>query len=184
MKAVSRLMCASALLFAQSGCATIVSDKSYPVTFISEPAGAKVEVKDQKGVTRFSGVTPTTATLDAGNGYFTRARYTVTSSKEGYTPATQQISSSLDGWYWGNILVGGLIGMLIVDPISGAMFEIDTPSVTLTMSKASENGFMQTSAAGGSDVYDQLQRLKKLKDEGLLTEAEYKAKKKAVVKDL
>jgi hypothetical protein len=30
----------------------------------------------------------------------------------------------LDGWYIGNILLGGLIGMLIVDPISGAMFKI------------------------------------------------------------
>jgi len=31
---------------------------------------------------------------------------------------------SISGWYWGNILFGGLIGMLIVDPITGAMYKL------------------------------------------------------------
>jgi len=34
------------------------------------------------------------------------------------------INSSVDGWYFGNILVGGLIGMLIVDPATGAMYNL------------------------------------------------------------
>lgn len=31
----------------------------------------------------------------------------------------------MDGWYIGNLLFGGLIGMLIVDPATGAMYKLD-----------------------------------------------------------
>ena len=34
------------------------------------------------------------------------------------------MDSSLSGWYWGNIVFGGLIGMLIVDPATGAMYKL------------------------------------------------------------
>jgi len=30
----------------------------------------------------------------------------------------------MSGWYWGNILIGGLIGMLVVDPLTGAMYKL------------------------------------------------------------
>ena len=184
IKKCVRFVSCCALLVVQTGCATIVSDKAYPVTFISEPPGAKVEVKDQNGVTKFMGVTPATATLDAGNGYFTRARYTVTTSKDGYTPSVQQVSSSLNGWYWGNILVGGLIGMLIVDPISGAMYEIDNPSLTFNMSRSNDLALTSTSLRSTAEAAEQLLRLRKLREEGVLTEGEYQTKKKALVKEM
>lgn len=39
----------------------------------------------------------------------------------------------MDGWYFGNILFGGLIGFLIVDPATGAMYTLkpDTLNVHL-----------------------------------------------------
>lgn len=168
----------------QTGCATIVSEKAYPVSFISEPPGAQVEVKDQKGVTRFTGVTPTTATLDAGNGYFTRGRYTVVSSKAGYVPATQQITASMNGWYWGNLLFGGLIGFLIVDPITGAMYEIDNQPLTFNLARVDGVHAPLMSTTEAADVTEQLMKLKRLRDEGILTEGEYNAKKKAVLRGL
>jgi hypothetical protein len=179
---------ATALLFLilfHTGCASIVSKSSYPVTFVSEPAGAQIEVKDQKGKTRFTGITPATTTLPSGDGYFTRARYTVTSTKDGYTPTTQQLHASMNGWYWGNLLFGGLIGMLIVDPISGAMYKINTPTVNLEMTPnlaipASTSSPLKSDA----DVAHRLLKLKSLRDEGVLTEAEYKAKRKALLKDI
>lgn len=122
-----------AILIGGVGCATIVSKSRYPVVIATEPTGAKIEVKDQDGVVRFSGMSPTTAMLDASQGYFTRARYTVVASREGYSTATYPLQSSVDGWYWANILFGGVIGMLLVDPVSGAMYQIDTPVANLNL---------------------------------------------------
>jgi len=173
------------LILFHTGCASIVSNSSYPVTFLSEPAGAQIEVKDQKGAIRFSGVTPATATLPSGDGYFTRARYTVTSTKDGYTPSSQQLTASMNGWYWGNILFGGLIGMLIVDPISGAMYEINTQTVTLNMAPTlTRPASTSTPVKNEADLAQRLLRLKSLREEGVLTEAEYQVKKKAMLKDI
>jgi len=35
------------------------------------------------------------------------------------------VKCSLNGWYFGNIIFGGLIGLLIVDPATGAMYRLD-----------------------------------------------------------
>jgi hypothetical protein len=39
------------------------------------------------------------------------------------------VRGSLDGWYWGNFAIVGALGMLIVDPLTGGMFELP-PKVT------------------------------------------------------
>lgn len=39
----------------------------------------------------------------------------------------------MNGWYMGNILIGGLVGMLVVDPASGAMWSLpDNVNANLT----------------------------------------------------
>lgn len=158
-----------------SGCASIVSKSKYPVSITTEPTAAKIEIKDQDGVLRFAGTSPATAVLDAGQGYFTRARYTVTASKEGFNTSTYPLQNSIDGWYWGNILIGGLIGLLIVDPITGAMFQIDTPVANMSLAPATA----QVSMEG-----DRIRKLQDLRNSGVLTEAEYQSKKKAILRDL
>jgi hypothetical protein len=42
----------------------------------------------------------------------------------GYEEKTVPIHSTLNGWYFGNILIGGVIGLLIIDPATGAMWKI------------------------------------------------------------
>ena len=158
-----------------TGCASIVSKSKYPVAVTTEPSLAKIEIKDQDGIVRFAGTSPATAVLDAGQSYFTRARYTVTASKDGYHPATLPIQNSIDGWYWANLLVGGLIGMLIVDPITGAMFEIDTPVANLHLAPIATEVTMES---------ERLRQLKELRNTGVLTEAEYQSKRKGIVKGL
>ena len=69
-------------------------------------------------------MTPATVTLDSSAGYFKGEAYTITFSKEGYMNQTVTLNSSIDGWYWGNIVFGGLLGMLIVDPATGAMYNL------------------------------------------------------------
>lgn len=44
------------------------------------------------------------------------------------------ITFKLDGWYFGNILIGGLLGMLIIDPATGAMWKIETEFLNETLS--------------------------------------------------
>lgn len=173
MKSIRRFVVIVVAVYA-SGCASIVSKSKYPVSINTDPPAARIEVRDQHGVVKFAGVSPATAILHAGDGYFSRAYYTVTASKDGYTPASMPIQNSIDGWYWANFLIGGVIGLLIVDPATGAMFEIDTPHVGLNL------------AAVNSVAADtgRLQQLKELRTSGVLTEAEYQSKRKAALRDL
>jgi uncharacterized protein YceK len=158
-----------------TGCASIVSKTKYPVLINTEPSAAKIEVKDQDGVVRFAGTSPATALLDSGHSYFTRARYTVTASKDGYTTSSLPLNTSMNGWYWGNIVFGGLIGLFIVDPLTGAMFEVDTPVAAMSLPPT-------TTAV--SIEGERLRQLRELRDGGVLTEAEYKAKAKTIVREM
>ncbi|MEE3914939.1 hypothetical protein V2I80_16135 [Pseudomonas viridiflava] len=134
--------------FAVTGCASIVSDSKYPVAVTSSPSGAAYEIVNEGGVSVRSGVTPDEVTLRAGAGYFDGEKYTVTYRKDGYNSSTQTLESGIDGWYWGNIVIGGLIGMLIVDPATGAMYTLpEKINSTLTVAPVSA-----ISAVGQSSV--------------------------------
>lgn len=116
-----------------SGCASIVSKSNWPVTVQSSPSGAKCIISKGEGVDVHSGETPMTVTLKASDGFFSSAKYIVNCIKEGHQKSTSELSAHLNGWYAGNIVFGGLIGLLIVDPGTGAMWRLDeTHTVTLT----------------------------------------------------
>ncbi len=113
-----------------SGCASIVSDSSYPVAINTVPVGAEFVITNDKGQQIHSGTTPSTVTLKSGDGFFSSASYTLSFSKDGYSQKQVEISSSMDGWYIGNIVFGGLIGLLIVDPMTGAMWKLPESHMT------------------------------------------------------
>ena len=106
--------------FALAGCASIVSKSEYPVAITSNPTGADFVVKRANGLPISSGVTPATITLGASDGYFKPAKYSVEFRRKGIVQ-TVPLTAKVDGWYFGNLLFGGLIGLLIVDPASDAM---------------------------------------------------------------
>jgi len=112
------------LAFAVSGCASIVSDSKPKVGLYSMPTKANYVIKDSKGGVVMKGVTPGAAILETSRGYFKSESYTVTFQKDGYAETTVPLKSTVSGWYWGNLLIGGLIGMLIVDPLTGAMYTL------------------------------------------------------------
>lgn len=106
------------------GCASILGDSKYPIAISSAPPGASFEIADKNGQIVHSGNTPSTVTLKSGNGYFTGQTYTLRFKKAGYPDKIVTLDSYVSGWYWGNILFGGLIGMLVVDPATGAMYKL------------------------------------------------------------
>jgi len=110
----------SILALSLTSCASIVSKSSYSVSINSSPNQAKFTIKNKNGIAIHSGTTPSFVTLSSGDGYFKKANYIIQYEKSGYNPKEQQLIPELNGWYWGNILLGGLIGMLIVDPLTGA----------------------------------------------------------------
>ena len=69
-------------------------------------------------------MTPSTVTLKSGAGYFSGEKYTFNFSKDGYADKTATLDTELNGWYFGNIVFGGFLGMLIIDPASGAMWSL------------------------------------------------------------
>jgi hypothetical protein len=123
-----------------SGCSTIVSDSQYPVSITSSPSQADFILKNKEGKNVHSGKTPETVTLNASSGFFQGETYTLILNKDGFDEKTIQIESSLDGWYFGNILLGGWLGMLIIDPVTGAMFKLpENANATLNGVVADKN---------------------------------------------
>lgn len=111
-----------------SSCATIFGRTSYPVSISTSPSDAAITITDRSGKEIYKGVSPATLKLASSAGYMKRAEYQVRIKSPGYAEQILPISAHLNGWYIGNILIGGVIGMLIVDPASGAMYKLDNPS--------------------------------------------------------
>lgn len=81
------------------------------MTFNSEPDGANVVISGRQ-----IGKTPITTQLDRVKDQ------TLTFEKEDYKPVTMQLTTTFNSWFWGNILIGGLIGST-TDGITGAIYE-------------------------------------------------------------
>ena len=117
-----------------SNCASIVSKSAYPVSIETNPAGAQISITDKKGKEIYKGKAPTAVRLKSGAGFFSRAEYQVRISAKGYDERVIPVTFKLNGWYFGNFLLpGGLIGLLIVDPASGAMWRIDKTTADINM---------------------------------------------------
>ena len=123
------------LVFLFSGCASIVSKSIYPLSINSNPNNAKISITDKKGKEIYLGNTPATVQLKAGSGFFSKSEYQVKLSSQGYDDKIIPVTFILDGWYFGNILLGGLLGMLIIDPATGAMWKIETEFINETLNK-------------------------------------------------
>jgi uncharacterized protein YceK len=87
-KAIVSVVLSAGLL--TSGCATIVHGTTQPISFSSNPEGAEVFVN---GSAR--GVTPTTLTLPRSS-----SSYNVVYKKAGYDDTTENLHSSISGYYF------------------------------------------------------------------------------------
>jgi hypothetical protein len=126
-----------------AGCASIVAGGDQKVSIASDPSEASVKVLDSNGMTVFNSQTPAVAILKKGDGFFKGASYRIRIEKQGYKPQEVVLQSSLNaGWYLlGNLFIGGLIGWLIVDPMTGAMWSLAPENVSMEL--ASSTSFLQ-----------------------------------------
>lgn len=123
--------------FVISGCASIISSGGQRIDIRSDPSEAVIKITDTSGRVVFDSHTPASPTLNRGDGYFKGATYKITVSKEGYKTQEIPLASQLNGgWYiLGNLIFGGLIGWLIVDPLTGGMWSLSPDKVSAQMSK-------------------------------------------------
>ncbi len=119
----------AAALLAMTGCASIISGSTQTLTFKSVPEEAGITITDRAGEKVHTGVTPVTLTLKRGSGYFKPAAYDVAFNKEGFQSKTVKVTGKMNGWYIGNLLFGGIIGLLIVDPATGAMYTLNPSDI-------------------------------------------------------
>jgi len=140
----SKILVVAGLITFSTSCATIFSKAKYPVTINSTPQGADVTITNRRGEQIFSGKTPNLIKLKPGGGYFTPARYTIKITKEGFTSKTVELRATINGWYFGNFVLGGLIGLLIVDPATGAMYKLKQLDVNETLESETKTAATQT----------------------------------------
>ncbi|WP_442767193.1 hypothetical protein [Acinetobacter bohemicus] len=135
MKLFLTTACLAAAL-TMTGCASIFSGSTQTLTFKSVPDTANITITNKLGEKIHTGSTPATVTLKRGNGYFKPAGYQVTFSKEGFQTKTVQVKATVNGWYIANIIFGGLIGFLIVDPATGAMYTLSPSDINTLLDAA------------------------------------------------
>lgn len=119
-----------------ASCATIMRDNAQPIPIKANVDKVDIRIINQQGETVFEGQTPTVLTLNAAEkiGYFNPEKYTVIASKNGFKTQQTIIDWHISGWYLvGNLFFGGMIGYLLIDPISGDMYYLDK-EVNLNMS--------------------------------------------------
>jgi len=121
---------------ALTGCATIVHSGPRAISVASSPSGAKVSIYDRSNVLVQTNTTPFVAQLNTKYGYFKGQNYRLVFELPGHANAEVKIDSSLSGWYLGNLVFGGLVGMLIVDPMTGAMYDLKPEKIEQPLSDA------------------------------------------------
>jgi len=129
MKTTSHAVLLFLLILTINGCATIVTGSKQTLSFNSEPDGATISINGNA-----IGKTPTSIQLKKDK------HQILTFQKEGYKTYTTEISTTINNWFWGNILIGGLFGST-TDGVSGSMneFSPDQYFITLTPDTSVQN---------------------------------------------
>lgn len=114
-----KLIACSLAITALAGCASMHDGTTQNVD-IETNAPAKYTITNEDGEVVAKGVAPTVVNLRRGD-----APYIVKMKRSDTSPeSTATINDNGNGWTWGNILFGGIIGT-IVDYSDGAAWDLD-----------------------------------------------------------
>lgn len=109
-----------------SGCATITTGSSQTLTLDTQPPGAACIFRREGAV--IGAVNPTPGSIAVDKSY---RDIEIRCNKPGHLEASGRIGSSFQAMTFGNILFGGLIG-LVVDASSGASAQYE-PAITIVL---------------------------------------------------
>lgn len=124
-----------ALTLLVSSCATIVSGSKQNVKFSSNPSSATIFIDEVE-----VGKTPFEIKLAR------KSEHSVVLKLDGYQTYETKLTKKFNGWYIGNIFFGGLLG-LIIDPITGAIYNLSPEQVDAQMNKGT------AFKSNGKDIY-------------------------------
>lgn len=132
-----------------TGCASIFSGTSQDIGIRTTP-GARYTITNSYGNQVASGTSEGTANLQRGVGYFSPHAYKIKVSKEGYQSRNMDIEPGMNPWYFANILLGGVVGMLIVDPLTGAMYKLHPSTVDIPLEPAPQGSTAAETSTGSA----------------------------------
>ena len=135
------------LLF--TSCASIMLSPTQGIGVSSSPIKATVKVDGL-----LKGETPLTLEIKRKKGG------TVRIEKEGYEPAEIIITKKMSGWIFGNIIFGGIPG-LIIDLIIGGTYTLIPESINVTLVKA-EVGMNENSVQKIKFSWNEFKNAKKI----------------------
>lgn len=124
-----------AIALLTSSCATMVSGSKQNVKFSSNPSTATIFIDEVE-----VGKTPFEIKLER------KSEHSVMIKLEGYQTYETKLTKKFNAWYIGNILFGGLIG-IIIDPITGAMYNLSPDQINAQMTKGT------AFKSNGKDIY-------------------------------
>lgn len=139
---VSLVVCGLASL--NSGCASVISGREADIAIKSNPPRAHVMIQNEKGETVATSTTPTKISLKRSNGIFRKApRYSAVFHKPGYQTAKVNINPKLNPWVFGNIALGGVIG-LAADSATGAIWNYAPNDINQSLEPISTEYYSNT----------------------------------------
>lgn len=128
-KNLARLAIIAIAGFGLGACATILGGgTSQSVSVASQPAGSTFIIKASSGLQFASGASPQTVSLPR------KHEYQIEFTAPGYQPQTMALSQGINGWFWVNLLFGGLVGM-VIDGVDGAMHKLEPSIVNISLQR-------------------------------------------------
>lgn len=179
MRSVTRLTFAACAALLLAGCASVIHGTNQEVTISSTPTGAHITINGQ-----YYGRTPRVLNLRR------KEYYVVQLELEDHKPYEITLQRAISPWILGNALFGDVIGVTL-DAVDGAFYRIHPSTVVATLTPAHVEPARiapmpapASAAPAGKSVERQLLDLKELLDAGVLSPAEYEARRQALLSQL
>lgn len=158
MKPVKLSVLSILIFLLTQACGTIMQGTTQEVGISSSPSNATVTINGQK-----KGTTPMIVDLKRKDSHM------VSIELDGYETYETTLTRKVSGWVWGNIVFGGLIG-LVVDATAGGMYKLTPEQIsaelrngTLSISETNDGFYIAIVLEPKSD-WTKIGSLKIIKD--------------------
>ena len=145
-------------LTALPGCASILGGGSnQAVTFLSTPTSATYTIVSSSGIQMGQGATPGSINLSRKN------EYQIEISLDGYQTQTVALTRGTNGWIWGNLVFGWILGFA-VDFLTGSAYKLEPALVQVTLQQSGEDTFAVVQLMDDANHLISVQRLRMIPD--------------------